>query len=143
MRIRSAFLGLMIASAMITASCLPDIPALSSASSPHETPPLPPHKGEPASITKAAPLPLQTYKRSPVATAQKLECLSGDSARVTIYSPAEAVLVFHGKTYDMKRVGSPLGAKYEGGGATYWNKGVDASIFLGGTGYACSIRPTN
>lgn len=83
------------------------------------------------------------YKRSPVATAQKLECLSGDTAHVTIYSPSDAALAFRNRTYDMKRISSSLGAKYEGGGATYWNKGIDASIFLDGTGYACSIRPKN
>lgn len=131
---------------MVMASCIAEMPELST-SAPQNLPPIPPRRGEPyipPPITTAtsSSIPASAFKRSPVVTAQKLSCLSGDNASVTIYSPTDAALSFKGKTYEMKRIVSTLGAKYEGSGATYWNKGIDASIFLGGTGYACSLRPS-
>lgn len=67
-------------------------------------------------------------KRTPVVTPQPMSCEDGSQARITLYSPEDARLVFGGKAYDLDRVITASGVKYENRQISYWNKGIEAMI---------------
>ncbi len=68
------------------------------------------------------------YTRSPVVTPQQLSCTGNKPAQITLYSPSEARLTFEDKSYDLNRIETASGVKYENGDISFWNKGIDALI---------------
>lgn len=66
--------------------------------------------------------------RSPVVTPQKMNCTGNIPAQIILYSPEEAVLTFEGKSYELRRVQTASGVKFENSDISYWNKGIDALI---------------
>lgn len=83
------------------------------------------------------------FGRPKVITPQTFACSDGQYARVKVYSPAEAVMGYHGQQYEMKRVRTASGAKYEGGGAEFWSKGISAMITVGGAVATCNAVPAD
>lgn len=69
------------------------------------------------------------YTRSPVVTAQQLDC-GAEIGRVavTLVSPAEAIMTYHGRSVTLKRDDKIKGAFYKGGGLAYANRGAFALI---------------
>lgn len=66
--------------------------------------------------------------RSQVVTPQEMRCSGNRAASLTLHSHDDAVLVYDGKSYDLKHVPSASGAKYYSKGISIWNKGIDAMI---------------
>jgi len=83
----------------------------------------------------------QDFGRPKVITPQVFACSNGEYARVKIYSPAEAVMGFAGKQYEMKRKETASGAKYAGDGAEFWTKSISAMITVDGQTYTCNTVP--
>lgn len=83
------------------------------------------------------------YGRPKVITPQTFACSDGQYARVKVYSPAEAVMGYHGQQYEMKRVQTASGAKYTGGGAEFWSKGISAMITTDGKVTTCNAVPAD
>ena len=85
----------------------------------------------------------QNYGRPKVITPQTFACSNGQYARVKIYSPAEAVMGFQEKQYELKRVETASGAKYAGGGAEFWTKSISALITVDGQTHTCNFVPAD
>jgi len=83
-----------------------------------------------------------TYERSKVATARFMDCVPPIPASVILYSPEEAALTLGGKVYEMERQPAKKGLLFEGDGATYWNRGVEASIRTDDAIYNCADLPS-
>jgi membrane-bound inhibitor of C-type lysozyme len=84
------------------------------------------------------------YKKSPVVTPQPMSCTGEHPAQITLFSPEEAKLVFENKSYNLRRVETASGIKYENSNISYWNKGIDAMITRGdGTVTTCTYIPRN
>ncbi len=83
------------------------------------------------------------YGRPKVITPQTFACSDGQHARVKVYSPEEAVMGFHNKQYELKRVTSASGAKYAGSGAEFWSKGISAMITVDGAVVTCNAVPAD
>lgn len=66
--------------------------------------------------------------RSLVVTPQEMRCSGNRTASLTLHSPDDAVLVYEGKSHDLKHVPSASGAKYYSKSISVWNKGIDAMI---------------
>lgn len=81
------------------------------------------------------------YTRSPVITPQELDCGPAGLAAVKVWSPAEADLTFHGRTYNLKRDDQTKGAYYKNGTVEYANRGAFGLIRTGGQTYHCDFRP--
>lgn len=84
-----------------------------------------------------------TYGRPKVITPQTFACSDGQYAKVKVYSPAEAVMGYGGKQYEMKRVQTASGAKYAGQGAEFWSKGISAMITKDGKTSTCNFVPSD
>lgn len=83
------------------------------------------------------------YGHAPV-TPQAMHCANGTPAQVTLYSPAEAKLVFEDKAYTLERIETASGVKYGNSSVTYWNKGIDAMIIRkDGSMTTCTFAPRN
>lgn len=83
------------------------------------------------------------YGRPAVITPQTFACTGGQQAKVRIYSPEEAVMVFGDKQYEMTRVQTTSGAKYKGQGAEFWTKSISALITVGGQHHSCNFIPSD
>lgn len=83
-------------------------------------------------------------KRVPVVTPQPMMCSGDIPAQITLYSPDDARLVFGDKAYDLERVRTASGVKYENSAISFWNKGIDAMITPNGnTPLSCTYIPKN
>lgn len=83
------------------------------------------------------------YGRPAVITPQTFACTGGQYAKVRIYSPEEAVMIFDDKQYEMNRVTTTSGAKYKGQGAEFWTKSISALITVDGESYSCNFIPSD
>lgn len=66
--------------------------------------------------------------RSLVVTPQEMNCSGNRAASLTLHSHDDAVLMFEGKSYDLKHVPTASGAKYYSKRISIWNKGISAMI---------------
>lgn len=57
-----------------------------------------------------------------------MTCEGGAPAQVTLYSPADARLVFENKSYALNRIETASGAHYGNSEITFSNRGIDATI---------------
>lgn len=82
------------------------------------------------------------YKPAPV-TPQAMTCDGNIPAQVTLFSPADARLIFDGKSYKLNRIETASGAHYGNSDISIWNKGgIDATITRkNGTTSHCIITP--
>jgi hypothetical protein len=83
------------------------------------------------------------FGRPKVITPQTFACSDGQYAKVKVYSPEEAVMGFHNKQYEMKRVSSASGAKYAGQGAEFWSKSISAMITVDDQVFSCNTVPAD
>ena len=82
------------------------------------------------------------YGRSPVVTAQQMNCSGNVPAQVTVYSPEEAKLNFEDKAYELNRVQTASGAQWSNSDITFWNKGIDAMVIRkDGSMTTCTFMP--
>lgn len=69
----------------------------------------------------------QKYGHAPV-TPRAMTCSGGTAAQITLFSPAEAKLVFEDNSYTLGRIETASGVQYGNSDITFWNKGIDAMI---------------
>ena len=85
-----------------------------------------------------------TYDRPKVITPQSFACSNGQHAKVKVYSPAEAVMGYGDKQYEMKRQETASGVKYAGQGGEFWSKGISAMITVDGADMVtCNAIPAD